>query len=139
MFSSIGTFRYSPKSESIPMSSKWWLVIDVDPDLGRLYREFFNWENRVYCKLQRPAWEAHISIIRDEEPKDDLKCLWERYNGQAVEFEYDPTILTMDFSRYYWLKVNCPRALEIRKELGLPDPEIPLHLTIGIYLEKETR
>jgi hypothetical protein len=76
----------------------------------------------------RPAWEEHISVVRDEEPPN--KEFWEKYAGQEIEFQYNP-IVEGD-GLFFWLNVDCDFLLEIREELGLPrDPEFPLHLTIG--------
>ena len=133
---SIGTLRYSPKlNGSLERrdggSTKWWLVIDVDPDLGRYCREMYRMSRWNCDRLQRPAWEAHISVIRNEEPLDEFKPLWEKYNGQQIEFDYDMTRPDGD-ETYVWLPVVCEAALDIRVELGLArDPYFPLHLTIG--------
>lgn len=81
--------------------------------------------------MQKPAWEAHISVIRDEEPRDEFKRLWEKHNGDQIEFDYDMTRPEGD-GVYVWLPVVCEVALDIRVELGLArDPCFPLHLTIG--------
>jgi hypothetical protein len=134
MPNSIGKLRYSPKAESIPNPSKWWLVVDADPNLARLYRELFNWENRCRFKIFKPAWDAHISVVRDEKPPRIE--MWEKYSGEEVVFEYDPTIKTN--GEYYWLDVQCERLLDIREEMGLPrlyqfdnGETMNLHLTIG--------
>jgi len=83
--------------------------------------------NRCY-KLQRPAWESHITVVRDEEPPN--KTAWEKYNGQEVKFEIIPCVGTN--GDYYWFPVECNLALDIREELGLVRlPEIPLHVSIG--------
>lgn len=133
---SIGTFRYSPKlngslNRRDGGSTKWWLVIDVDRDLGRYCREMYRMSRWSCDKLQRPVWEAHISVIRNEEPADEFKALWEKYNYRPVEFEYDMYNASGD-DTYVWLPVVCERALDIREELGLPrQPYFSLHLTIG--------
>lgn len=133
-----GTLRYSPKlNGSLERrdggSTKWWLVIDVDPGIGKYYRELFSMYRFRTCKIQRPAWEAHISVIRDEEPADEYKPFWEKYNGCEVDFDYDPLNVGQN-EIYVWFGVRCDFALDIRTELGLPrDPYFPLHLTIGNF------
>ncbi len=133
----VGTLRYSPKLNGCldrrdGGSTKWWLVIDVDPEIGKYYRHLYSlWTYRV-DKLQRPAWETHVSVIRDEEPAEAFKPIWERYNGQEIEFEYDTTAETE--GNYVWFPVWCERALDIRVELGLVrDPFFPLHMTFGNF------
>ena len=136
LVTSVGTLRYSPKlNGSLDRrdggSTKWWLVIDVDPDLGKYCRQMYYYARYKADKIQRPAWEAHISVIRNEEPIDGLKPLWEKYNGQSIEFAYDMQESDGD-DTYVWLPVVCEAALDIRVELGLQrDPYFPLHLTIG--------
>lgn len=125
-----GTLRYSPKLLGDRKSSKWWLILDCDEELGRYYRWLHHtWSHRC-DKLMRPAWDAHITVVRDEEPLEDRKHLWERYSGELVEFTLNPYVGTN--GDYFWLDVFCPRLLDIREELGLPrDPLYPLHLSIG--------
>jgi hypothetical protein len=123
-----GRLRYSPKLDNSKKSTKWWLVIDADPELGRYYRQ-------LYCdfffkarSIQRPAWAEHISVIRDEEPPN--KVLWERHDGQEIEFTLIPKAESDGV--YIWFPVVCEEALQIREALGLPrEPFFPLHLTIG--------
>jgi len=126
---SSGIFVYDPKAKSIPNIGKWWLIIQCCPDLGRYYREMVNRYYRGSFKVQRPAWDAHISVIRGEEPS--CPELWNTLAGQEIEFWYEDALLTND--RYYWMKVDCPAALDAREQLGLPrQPLLELHLTVGI-------
>lgn len=132
MFSS-GKLRYSPQINGTwdrrdGGTTKWWLVVDADPEIGRYYRTLYNLITYRCQRLQRPAWEAHVSAIRDEKPPKPQ--FWKRYEGFAIEFEYDPK---PEFNEtYVWLPVKCPIILDLREELGLPrEPMFPLHLTIG--------
>lgn len=79
-------------------------------------------------ELRRPAWETHISVIRDE--KSPNEAAWMKYEGEAIEFSYVPNL---EFNGIYvWLPVVCERALDIREELGLSrNPFYNLHMTIG--------
>lgn len=128
MFKSSGTLRYSPKlTGNARVSSKWWLVLDCDPVIGDYYRQLFTSGNWGIQKWTKPAWGAHISVIRNEEPSDKAK--WEAYNGIEVEFEYGE--LTGN-DLYLWLPVRCERLNDIREELGLVrEPFYKLHLTVG--------
>ncbi len=127
MFSSTGKLRYSPQLNG-NRSEKYWLVVDCDPAIGKYYRNLYLLENYNCRLLQRPSWEAHITVIRNEEPP--LKELWGKYDGQNIEFKYRPIV--RDNTLYFWLDVESPCLLNIREEMGLPrQPIYPLHLTIG--------
>jgi hypothetical protein len=140
MMQATGRLRYSPKLNAKGSttrrdggSTKWWLVIDCPPGIGKYYRELYAMSRYNVETLQRPLWEAHISIIRDEPPPDHLKYFWERYNGKQINFEYDG-YRAANNGTYVWLPVVCNAALDIREELGLPrHPYFALHLTIGNF------
>lgn len=123
-----GILRYSPKLLGNKSSSKWWLVIDCDPNLGKYYRHLYHLMTHRVEKLQRPAWDCHITVIRDEEPPN--QALWEKYAGQSIEFNVVSQPETN--GDYHWFSVECKLALDIREELGLiREPKIPLHVSIG--------
>lgn len=125
---SIGTLRYSPKLLGGRSSEKWWLVLDCDEAIGTYYRDLYRLFHHRTRELVRPAWDSHITVIRNEEPTN--KEVWEKYAGKRVEFEYE-SLLQTDGS-YWWLSVVCEELLEMRTELGLPrDPQFPLHLSVG--------
>jgi hypothetical protein len=130
---SMGIFRYSPTVNGSLVrrdggTTRWWLVIDCDPDLGRYLRHQFTVGTYRTRQIQAPLWGAHVSVVRGEEPS--LKQHWERLNGQEVEFEYEPVI--RETEGYLWVPVWCETALSHREELGLVrEPDPPLHLTIG--------
>lgn len=130
MFRSVGTLRYSPKALGDKASPNWWLILDCDRELGRYYRHLYYLSNHKCHQLMRPACAEHVTVIRNEEPADQFKHLWEKYDNQEVEF-----LLRLEAEtdgRYVWLPVECSFVLEIRAELGLSrEPEIPLHLSIG--------
>lgn len=121
-----GIVRYSPKLLGAS-SSKWWVVIDADPELGKYYRHLYYLQTNRCYKLQRPAWESHITVVRDEEPSN--KNLWEKYQNLEIEFKVIPKIESN--GDYFWFPVECNFALDIREELGLGDPKFPLHISIG--------
>jgi len=126
----MGLLRYSPKLLGERTSEKWWLVLDCDPEIGRYYRQLFSAHHFHAQKIQRPAWKEHITVIRDEEPLDSCKSLWEKYEGQSIEFSYNTYLETN--GEYWWLSVECEFLLTLRAELGLPrDPFFPLHLSVG--------
>jgi len=133
MFKSKGKLRYSPELNG--NQERFWLIADCDKEVGNYYRRLYQnsfWKCR---KLQRPSWEEHITIIRNEEPP--LLELWDKYDGNEVEFFYDPILKSNDL--YFWFDVECPEMLDIREELGLSrNPEYQLHLTIGNAIGSQT-
>jgi len=106
------------------------LIADCDPAIGKYYRELF-WLCSHKCdKLQPPAWKEHITIIRNEEPPEANKGLWEKYTGKRIEFAYSSHPETDGL--FVWLRVECSLFETLREELGLPPkPTIPVHMTIG--------
>jgi len=103
-----------------------WLIVECDPEISRYYRYWVYKE--LYVKLLRPAWGAHISVIRGERPTKPE--LWKKYVGQKIFIEYSPEVETNE--RHYWLDVDCPFLLDLREELGLKrNPYYKLHMTIG--------
>ena len=122
MFSSNGTLLYYPS---------WWLIVKVNEDVCRYYRNLIHFHNRR-LRLNPSRDGAHITVIAGKYEKPDIshEYLWNKYQGQIIDFKYNTNIQTND--SYFWLVVECPRIEEIRKELGLP-PKIlyPWHLTIG--------
>lgn len=125
----IGVLRYSPKLHKSKCSENWWLVADVDPSLGQYLRQLYSLSRWRTDILRRPAWEAHITIIRNEKPPKQE--LWEKYASLEVEFSYDLNEANGN-DVYVWIPVVCERMLDVREELGLSrNPSLSLHLTIG--------
>lgn len=127
MNKSIGTIRYSPTLNG-GIQENWWMIVDCDQDLACYYRKLYNMYHYYCNKLQRPSWEAHITVVRNEEPP--IKDAWKKYAAQEIEFNY--SIIPRDNGVHYWLEVECEFLLKMREELGLSRiPEFPLHLTFG--------
>lgn len=123
---STGILRYSPQLLG-KSPSKWWLVLDCDPSIGQYYRHLY-WLSRYRVeKILRPAWQDHVTVIRNEEPP--LQNLWQKHAGLSVEFWYNP--IPRSNGAYWWVDVECPLLDEIREELGLSSPEIPFHMSFG--------
>lgn len=130
---SVGKLRYSPTINGSHQrrdggTTKHWLVIDCDPEIGRYYRQLYKMAHFGVRVIHRPAWEAHISVVCDEPPPNPE--FWLNYEGQEIEFDY--VVEPESNGLYVWFPVICERALDIREELGLTrNPKLPLHLTIG--------
>jgi hypothetical protein len=129
-----GVFRYSPtiRGDSTTRrdggSTVWWLILDCDPELGRLLRHFYRMSRCNTVTPQPPLWGTHVSVIRGEEPP--VKRRWGEHAGVEVAIAYEPEV--RETNSYLWVPAWCPLALEHRSELGLPpEPDPPLHLTFG--------
>lgn len=128
MITTIGTIRYSPKTLGKQVSPNWWMIVDADPVIGKYYRELYRIANYRCQKLEMPAWDAHVTVVRNEEPPN--KEFWEKYNGHQVELLVGTEAKNNGY--YTWLDVECDFLLNLRIELGLArEPAIPLHLSIG--------
>lgn len=131
--STVGTFRYAPTNNGTFLrrdggTTEWWLIIDIDPELGRYLRAEYALSRYRTVQPQPPLWGTHVSVIRGEEPPD--KSAWKKFDGQRVEVRYEWDVT--ETKEYLWLPVVCPAANAIRVELGLPaDPTPAMHLTFG--------
>lgn len=135
MFLSKGILRYSPQLIGAE-SEKWWLILNCDAELGAYYRRLYYYATHKCRKLQQPGWKDHVSVVRNEEPADEFKHLWGKYEGHEVEYKYEAGVQSN--SLYYWLDVECDFLLDLREELGLPrKPIYDLHVTIGNAINTE--
>ena len=124
-----GKIVYDPYRGQMKRRTKWWCIVQVDPEITRYYRRWLEWEFHMH-NLAPPSWDAHISVIRGEEPEDELKHLWGKYNGKIVEFKYMHYPIKPKRNNFWFVEVECPELMAIRQELNRPT-EWPLHLTIG--------
>lgn len=120
---------YDPYRGSMKRRTSWWCIAEVDKEITRYYRYWLKKELHIHSLIE-PAWDAHISVIRGEEPKPELKHLWKKYHGKTVEFKYEHNPMRSKRDDYWTIKVYCPFLLDIRKELERPS-NWPLHLSIG--------
>ncbi len=98
MFLSQGILRYSLD----PIK----LIAQVDPDISHFYRSLIP----QYLHVNRPMFEAHISVVRNADPPN--MYAWNKYQGQNVSFEYDSYIYNDEL--YYWLNVYSQQLEDIR-------------------------
>jgi hypothetical protein len=107
MHKGTGVLRYSHTDRY-----GWRLVLDIDPGISLFYRSLIpKWKTAN----PQAAW-PHITIIRREQPFNTTA--WGRYEGEVVEFLYDPYIET-DGHKYWWLNCYSKRLEEIAAELGV--------------------
>jgi len=131
---STGRIIYDPHRPGMKSKTKWWAIVQCDREITRYYRWWVQKEKWV--DLYQPSWDAHVSIIRGERPRQDLMHLWKKYHGKTIEFKYKHHVrasgdTTRDRPEYYWfVEIDCPLLVDIRKEFGLPY-NWKLHLTIG--------
>ena len=129
MFHSSGKIIYDPNRFGMRRRVRWWCVVIVDKEITRYYRWWI--ERQYHIKgLCSPSWDAHISVIRGEEPKDELKHLWGKYHGRFVQFEYEHNPIPSTNDQHWVVNITCPELLKIREELQRPT-NWPLHLTVG--------
>lgn len=147
MFKSTGILRYDPHRGTMKANTDWWMVMDTDPELARYYAAQVVANpvafGETHIDLIAPSWGSHISVVRGEKPRDSLKHLWKKYNGEKIEFEYEINIrrsgdATPGFvlEHFWFINVWCDKLNEIRRELGLKtryDDGRPFHyhLTVG--------
>ncbi len=136
-----GKIIYDPNRGAMKRKTRWWAVAYVDREITRYYRWWLSRELHLK-RLFAGSWDAHVSIVRGEEPHDSLKGLWRRLHGEIVEFEYSPVVRqagdttgeTGEKGHFWFVDVWCPEFLEIRDELGL-QTHYKFHLTVGkVYL-----
>jgi hypothetical protein len=126
VFKAKGTVIFDPTAGEA--ANKWWAIVECPKDIIDYYKYWVTKNQKI--KISAPLFGSHISIIRGEEPKDKFKHLWRFRHGEEVEFTYTPDYENL--GEYWWLNVECPRLVEIRRELGLSDlPDYKFHLTIG--------
>ena len=133
---STGTIIYDPHRPGLNTKNRWWCILTVDKEITRYYRYWIQRELRVKGLCQ-PSWDAHISILRGEKPEPELMELWKKYHREKVTYRYkhfprqsgDTT--GFDRPNHHWfIEVDCPRLMELRKELNRPT-DWKLHITVG--------
>ena len=130
-----GTIKYDPPRPGMKKKVDWWAILKVDREITRYYRWWVQKEK--WITLAQPSWNAHISIVRGERPQKHLMDLWKKYDGQRITFRYKHQVrqsgdtTNNDRPNNYWfVEVDSPFLINIRKELKLPH-NWKLHLTIG--------
>ena len=88
------------------------LVLEICPGIPMFYR----WLIPKWFSVNGLRAKAHITVVRREKPAN-LKA-WGKYEGEIVEYEYDPDLQT-DGKLYWWLNCYSHRLEEIAEELGM--------------------
>ena len=142
-FKTTGTIKYDPPRGDMKRRTNWWAIIQVDREITRYYRWLVMREYWAHTALhpdwlKQPSWNAHVSVVRGEEPRGELKKLWNLHHGQRVTLEYehnpryngDTTAMGARTGSFWFLDVYCPEISYIRNELGLKT-FYKSHLTFG--------
>lgn len=127
---------YDPYRGAGNLSNKWWCVAELDKEVTRYYRWWI--KSRYHIELFEPSWNAHISIIRGEEPPADKKHLWGKYNGETVMAKYSHFVRQSgdvpgpyeEKTSFWFVDATHERFTEIRNQFGFPS-NWKQHLTIG--------
>ena len=116
------------------------LKVAVDTDLISYYMwHLYRGPHDTLGQTQSKTRGAHISVTL---PLHGERALAEskRYDGEPVDFWYDGAIrkggkIIINGGKHvnYWFPVTCPRAEEIKAELGIVEPKffLGLHLTLS--------
>lgn len=106
--------------------------IEIGPDFCKYYKWFISKQPWTPFNLQLPKHGSHITIVNPKLHKIDIKTA-QKYNGKVVEFTYDLDIIKggSNFTNY-WMKIDCPLAEQIKKELNIKESRnyLGLHITI---------
>ena len=108
-------------------------IVQLDCDLHKYYAWFL--QKRYNLILNKPIRGSHVTIVSDIINSKKWTESKKKYHGKILEFSYDPDTRTN--GEYWWLRVQCEGAKNIRRTLGLSEnPYWGLHLTIGYPNEK---
>lgn len=132
MFTASGTIHYDDTDGHR-------VILQVNQDLADYYRTLIPKYERVF----KPRWLAHITVVRPEIDIPPKISYWGDYEGEPVEFLYDP--YPLNGNGYFWLNAWSKRLEVIRSELGLVNSskyalrptgyDKTFHTTIGKYYE----
>ena len=134
-FTTSGVCRFSPPvtrtgstTRRDGTSTEWWMIVECGRDIGAYLRSLYcEYHHRVSI-LNEPLWGTHVSIIRNEKPKQMGN--WKSLEGQPITIRYSNQVEIHE--AYAAVSAECDALLDYRMSLGLPrEPEIPMHMTIG--------
>ena len=124
--------KYNPRRGK-NQNSDWWLVVEVDPEITRYYRWWA--KTSLGILLHAPSWDAHVSVVRGEEPKNRLA--WGKHDNQIIAFNVKPDVRqtgdTTGWDRpdnYWFVDIFSAELSAIKQELGFA-PKEKYHITIG--------
>jgi hypothetical protein len=124
----------------LKMFKPWWIIVSLGEE--NQFAEYYAWfyEKQHGIKLQRPAFGAHISVVRGEETeKENWENFKKSYNNKDITFTYNVSPRTN--GQHVWLRVISEELKNLREQMGYSrDGKWGLHLTLGmptpLYLER---
>ena len=116
------------------------VTLEINQQLSNYYYSLIP----KYLRGWKPGWPAHITVIRPDYGVPPKLRYWGDYEGEEIEFIYDPFI--HNGNGYFWLNCWAKRFEYIQDELGLPKTiskytlrpsgfDKTFHMTIGKYKE----
>lgn len=125
-----GTIIYDPYRGENMKPKNQWCILQLPKDFARYYQYFLRKEKHL--ELFDPTFNAHVSIVRGEVPKN--MNAWKKYNNKRFFIEYEPEIVSFKDTKkpgsYYCITFKSKALSELRRELGLIPHEV-FHITIG--------
>jgi len=103
-------------------------AIYLPREFGRYYFSLIPKEKDA----QPQAYAPHVTVVRTGAEFPLNMDAWGKYEGEMVEFVYEPVVDTDGV--YFYLNVESDRIGDIREELGLPRYRADnkgYHVTIG--------
>jgi hypothetical protein len=115
-------------------SSKSRIVVETGSDILDYYHFFI--QREYWINLQKPLHDAHITVANEKFHKDVDWKKAEYYDGEEIEFEYDPYLVRGGYTKgfiMFYLKVYSEELDKMKKELNIVDSEgyRGLHLTVA--------
>ena len=129
LINSKGILRYyGEKEDLLNKDRRAWVVLDVDPNIGRLYHRLIP----KYKNADPQRWASHITVVRlGVETVSNIE-MWKKHENKEVEFTYDNQI---EYHKpYFFLRADSEQLKEIRVELGMAPYRIgfsDFHITVA--------
>lgn len=146
------TVVYDPARPGLKTRNVGWAVANVrgGAELSRYFQYWLNKEinpldiqvqgslkKYPFVNLCQPSWGSHISLVRGERLRPEVRHLWKRYAGKTFDFECELDAHQVysgynkdDEGCFYITDVKSDDLLNIRAELGLKT-DWPLHMTVA--------
>lgn len=108
------------------------LKIEVERDFFLYYLWHFYRSPEGTLGFTQPMYKNHISVTLKQHHGEEAYRASKKYAGQAVTFSYSGEIRKGgSWFTNYWMPVICPRADEIKRELGIVEKNfLGYHLTL---------
>ena len=110
------------------------IVVEFDNDIIDLYEWFIKKE--FWFRLHKPKYKAHITVASTKHHKDIDWARAEYYDGERVEFEYDPDMSRGGWKKgfiMFYLKVFSEELDKMKEDVNVVESPSyrGLHITLG--------